>query len=75
MKSRLVFGGESTGARAAALAGDMRVLGRARSMSELTERIDRVTLDEVNAYLKRRSLGRMTIQTVGPEALSPPDGT
>ncbi len=72
MKSRLVFGGESTGARAAALAGDMRVLGRARSMSELTERIDKVTLDQVNAYLERRSLGRLTIQTVGPDALTPP---
>lgn len=75
MKSRLVFGGESTAARASALAGDMRILGRARSLSELTERIDGVTLDQVNAYLKRRELGRMTIQTVGPEALTPPAGT
>ncbi len=74
MKSRLVFGGESTGARASALAGDMRVLGRARSMTELTERIDGVTLDRVNDYLKRRTPGRMTIQTVGPEALRPPAG-
>jgi len=72
MKSRLVFGGESTGARAASLAGDMRVLGRARSLTELTERIDRVTLDRVNDYLRRREPGRMTIQTVGPDALKPP---
>ena len=31
-----------------------------------------VTLDEVNAYLKARSLGRMTVQTLGPKALTPP---
>ncbi len=41
----------------------------------LTERIDRVSLDEVNAYLRRREPGRMTIQTVGPEALRAPDAT
>ncbi len=74
MKSRLVFGGESTGARAASLASDMRLLGRARSLGELTERIDRVSLDQVNAYLRRREPGRMTIQTVGPEPLRPPAG-
>ena len=74
MKSRLVFGGESTAARASALGGDMRVLGRARSLRELTDRIDGVTLDQINAYLARRELGRLTIQTVGPEALTPPEG-
>jgi hypothetical protein len=31
-----------------------------------------VTVDEVNAYLARRRMGRVTIQTVGPKALTPP---
>jgi hypothetical protein len=31
-----------------------------------------VTLDQVNDYLKTRRLGSMTIQTLGPSALTPP---
>ncbi|MEK6701161.1 MAG: pitrilysin family protein [Planctomycetota bacterium] len=72
MKSRLVFSGESTAARAGALATDWHRLGRARSLVELAAEIDRVTLDQVNAYLSRRTLGRLTIQTVGPTVLVPP---
>ena len=72
MKSRLIFSGESTSARAAALTGDYVRLGRARPLSELTAQIDALRLDELNAYLARRSLGRPTIQTLGPAALTPP---
>lgn len=72
MKSRLVFSGESTGARAAALAYDLHRIGRARGLEELASAIDGVTLDQLNAFLRRRSLGRVTIQTLGPTALTPP---
>lgn len=72
MKSGLIFSGESTVARAASLAADQRRLGRARSLDELAAQIDALTLDRVNAYLARRSLGRMTIQTLGPSELTPP---
>jgi predicted Zn-dependent peptidase len=72
MKSRLIFSGESTGARSAALAGDIHRLGRARSLEEMAGQIDALTLDQVNDYLARRSLGRMTIQTLGPKPLIPP---
>lgn len=74
MTSRITFSGESTSARAGALVGDQYTLGRPRPLEELTERIQRVTLDEVNAYLSGRSLGRVTIQTVGPKELTPPNG-
>ncbi|MCC6429048.1 MAG: insulinase family protein [Phycisphaerales bacterium] len=72
MKSRLVFSGESTGARASALAADMHVYGRPRSLEEIARKIDRVTLDQVNGYLSTRKMGTMTIQTLGPKALVPP---
>ncbi len=71
-KSGLVFSGESTSARASALAGDTRRLGRARSLGEIADRLDSITLDEVNAYLARRTLGTLTIQTLGPAALRAP---
>jgi predicted Zn-dependent peptidase len=72
MKSRLVFSGESTSSRASALAGDVYRLGRPRSLGELAREIDAVTLDRVAAYLRTRTLGTMTIQTLGPVALTPP---
>lgn len=72
MKSRLVFAGESTAARAASLASDMHRLGRPRSLAEVSAQLDAVTLDSLNAYLARRSLGTLTIQTLGPNPLRPP---
>ena len=44
VKSRLVFSGESTSARAGSLVGDFHRLGRARSLDEMASEIDRVTL-------------------------------
>ncbi len=74
LKSRIALGGESTSARAAALAGDQDAIGRPRSLEDLTARIEAVTLDQVNAYLRDRTLGEMTIVTIGPEPLKPPAG-
>ncbi|MDX2147980.1 MAG: pitrilysin family protein [Planctomycetota bacterium] len=71
MKSRLVFSSESTSARAAGLASDLHRLGRARTLVEIAAQIDAITLDQVNAYLKTRRLGSMTIQTLGPRPLRP----
>lgn len=72
MKTSVVFSGESTAARAASLASDQRRLGRPRSLAEIAARIDAVTLDQVNAYLARRSLGVTTTLTLGPSPLKPP---
>ena len=74
LKSRVVFSGESTGARAGTLGSDVLRLGRPRSLEELTNAIDEVTLDRLNAYAASRDLGRLTIQTLGPEPLTPPAG-
>lgn len=74
MKSRLVFSGEATSARASALAGDLMRLGRVRTLEERLASIERIGLDELNAYLKRREPGKATIQTLGPEPISPPNG-
>jgi len=72
MKSRLVVSGESSGARAAALASDWHRLGRVRTLDEMAADIDRVTLGELNEYAKQRSLGRVTVQTLGPSPLELP---
>jgi predicted Zn-dependent peptidase len=74
MKSRLVFAGESTAARAAGLATDLHRLGRARGLAEMAAQIDAVTLGQVADYLRRRDMGRVTIQTLGPAGLRAPTG-
>lgn len=72
MKSRTVMSGESTSARAAALATDWHKLGRPRSLERFLAQVNAVTLDTVNAYLRRRPLGRPTCVTLGPAPLTPP---
>lgn len=72
LKSKLVMQGESTGARGAAIAQDHYILGRSRSLKELADRVDSVTLDALNAYLKANPPGPFTVVTVGPSSLTPP---
>lgn len=72
LKSSLVMSGESTRARADALAMDLRRLGRARSLDERVADVDRVSLAELNGYLESRETGRATIVSIGPEPLKPP---
>jgi len=72
MKSRLIFSGESTGARASALASDLFKLGRPRSLDDVAGEIDAITLDALNAYVATRQLGSVTVQTLGPRPLDMP---
>jgi predicted Zn-dependent peptidase len=67
LKSNLVMQGESTSARASAIAADHFRIGRARTLEELAAAIDEVTPDRLNAYLAGRDFGEFTIATVGPE--------
>lgn len=71
-KSRLVASGESTAARASALASDWHRLGRARSLGELADEAASITLGQLNDYAHRRALGPITIVTLGPGALKAP---
>jgi predicted Zn-dependent peptidase len=69
MKSSLVMQGESSGARASAIASDQVQLGRPRTLEELTKRIDSLTRDKLQAFIHDHPPGRMTLVTIGPKAL------
>lgn len=71
VKSSLIFSGESTSARAAALASDMHRLGRPRPLTEIAASIDAVTLERLREYAQRRKIGAMTSVSLGPVALAP----
>jgi predicted Zn-dependent peptidase len=61
--------GESTGARAGAIASDWHHLGRLRSLEEMSEAIDAVTAEHVLEYLRTYPAREFTVAIIGPEAL------
>ncbi len=72
-KARLIMQGESTGARAGAIAADLYVHGRPRTLAELAERVDSVTLEDVNRFVADRLVKDITAVTIGPERLNFPE--
>ena len=69
MKSRLVMQGESTAARARAIAVDQFIYGRPRSLSDMTAEVDAVTVDDLREFVAANPPGPMTIVTIGPDEL------
>ncbi len=72
MKSRLVMQGESTSARAHAIASDQTIYGRPRTLDEVAAKVDGVTFEQVNDFVASHRPERMTLVTIGPETLSVP---
>jgi predicted Zn-dependent peptidase len=72
LKASTIMQGESTSARAGAIAHDFFIRGRIRTLEEIKDAIDGVTVDRVNEYLKKHKAGPFTIVTVGPKELKVP---
>jgi predicted Zn-dependent peptidase len=73
MKAKLVMQGESSGARAGAIAADLYVHGRPRTLAELADRVDSVTLEDVNRFVAENLVKDITAVTIGPERLNFPE--
>ena len=71
--SSLVMSGESTGARAGAVAGDLYYLGRVRSLEEIRAQIEAVTPEAVKAHLEEFPPENFTIVVLGPRRLESPE--
>lgn len=72
LKASTIMQGESTSARAGAIAHDFFTRGRIRTLDEIQAAIDSISLEQVNAYLKTHPPGPFTIVTVGPKPLKLP---
>lgn len=70
MKAGLVMQGESSAARAGAIASDQYIFGRPRTLQERVKKIDAVTMDAVNRFVAEHPLGELTAVTIGPSPLS-----
>jgi predicted Zn-dependent peptidase len=67
--SGTIMSGESTSARAAAIAHDWRTRRRLRPMDEIRRDLEAVTIGQVNRHLAARQDVPETLVTVGPEPL------
>jgi predicted Zn-dependent peptidase len=72
IKASLVMDGESTSARAGAIAHDFFMRGKIRTLDEIKNQIDRVDLSRLNKYLASRTAEKFTIVVVGPKELKVP---
>lgn len=72
LKTSLIMQQESTGARAASMAGDWFYLGRVRPIDEVRAAVDGLTPAGVLRHLDRYPAKDFTVVTLGPEALSLP---
>jgi predicted Zn-dependent peptidase len=69
MLSSLVMQEESSRARAAAIARDQFVLGRIRSLDEISEAINLVTPETIAAFYEKHPAQNFTVVTLGPREL------
>ncbi len=67
VRSALVMQGESSRARAAALARDWFVLGRVRSLEEIEREVEAVTLERINRFLEAHPYERPWVGTLGAQ--------
>ncbi len=72
MKARVIMNGESSAARAGAIAHDFYHYGRPRTLDELRARIESVDLKGLNAFLDSHRPGKLTVVTIGPAPLTVP---
>ena len=71
--SSLVMGGESTGARAGAIATDLYYLGRVRSLEEIRDQIEAVDPASIAAHLREFPPENFTVAALGPRRLEMPE--
>jgi len=67
LKSALVMQGESTGARANALASDFYHLGRVRGLRELSDAIDATQAGDILDHVRRHPAKDFTVLVIGPK--------
>lgn len=73
MTSAVVMGDESSRARVGAIGRDYWMLGRVRSLDEVTEKINAVTPDAIRAMYERFPPGNFSVVTLGPKKLERPE--
>jgi len=69
LKSSLIMQSESSSSRANGIAGDHYLLGRVRSIDEIKEKLEKVSVETVSSFLKNNKFDGYTVVTIGPESV------
>ena len=72
IKSALIMQQESSSARSSSMVRDWYHLGRVRTLDEVSQRIDRLDCQSINAHLKECPPRVFTVVTLGPNRLEMP---
>ncbi len=73
LRSSMVIQGQSTAARAGAVASDHLHLGRLRTLEEMNRAVQRVSGGEVAEYAQVQAAARPHVLAIGPEPLELPE--
>jgi predicted Zn-dependent peptidase len=73
IRSSMIMQQESSRSRAATIAGDWFHLGRIRSLEQVSQLVNDLTIDEVNGYLNSHPTHSFDLVTLGPAALEVPN--
>ncbi len=69
LKSSLIMQSESSGSRAAGIAGDYFLLGRVRPLEEIRQAIEKLTVASIGAFLQAHPFETFTAVTIGPKEI------
>ncbi len=69
IKTGLIMQQESSSSRSISMASDWHLLGRVRSLTELSELLDQVNTKAINEYLKANPPQQFKVVTLGQQAL------
>jgi len=69
IKAALIMQQESSSARSSSIARNWYHLGRVRTLEEVSERIDALSLQNINDYLAENPPEKLTLVTLGPSEL------
>ena len=74
IRSGLIMQQESSRTRASAIAGDWYHLGRVRTLDELNEIVNSLTVADIDGYIRENPFGDFNLVTLGPHPLEKPGG-
>lgn len=69
IRSSMIMQQESCRSRAGSIAGDWFYLGRVRSLDEINELVNNLTVESINEYLAEHPPGDFDVVSLGPEPL------
>jgi predicted Zn-dependent peptidase len=69
IKTGLIMQQESSSSRSVSMASDWHLLGRVRTLEELSDLLDQVNTEAINDYLSANPPGQFKVITLGQQAL------